>query len=534
MEITKEGNVRTRSLLVAVALAALTVGTAAAQDAKAILQAASAAIGADKVKTIEISGTGWVTAFGQFYSPLDAYPKFEVTTYTRTIDYDAQCSREEYVRRQGNYPARGGGGTPIQGEQRQISLVCGNYAWNLNGGTVVPMPAAADVRQLDILITPIGFIKAALAANPPATILDTRIRAGEQVTVVSFTALGKYRMNGVVDSKNQIRQVQTWIPNPVLGDTVYETIYGPLPATMGDYKDFGGVKYPPEGHFHQGSSRPSFNLTHDVLDITVSNVRANVTFPASAVPDAVRQATIPPVRVESQKVAEGVWLLGGGSHYSVLIEFSDFLAVVEAPLNEQRSLAVIAEAKKLAPNKPIRYLVNTHHHFDHMGGLRTYAAQGATIVTHQGNRDFYEKVVLDLAPRTLEPDRMSLAPLGNPVSIQGMLDYGLSIDTITHSKQKYSLSDGVRTLFVYPVQRLDHASTMLMAYLPKEKILINADLYSPPAPGTTPPAAPSQAMVALLENISFLKLDVAQHVPIHGRPGTNDEFLKIVGKAGTN
>jgi hypothetical protein len=70
---------------------------------------------------------------------------------------------------------------------------------------------------------------------------------------------------------------------------------------------------------------------------------------------------------------------------------------------------------------------------------------------------------------------------------------------------------------------------MLMAYLPKEKILINADLYSPPQPGAQPPA-PTAAMLTLYQNMRKLKLDVAQHVPIHGRVGTNDEFLKIVGK----
>ena len=68
-----------------------------------------------------------------------------------------------------------------------------------------------------------------------------------------------------------------------------------------------------------------------------------------------------------------------------------------------------------------------------------------------------------------------------------------------------------------------------MAYLPKEKILVNADLYTPPQPGAQP-APPTLAMRTLYQNMLKLKLDVAQHVPIHGRPGTNDEFLKIVGK----
>jgi glyoxylase-like metal-dependent hydrolase (beta-lactamase superfamily II) len=167
--------------------------------------------------------------------------------------------------------------------------------------------------------------------------------------------------------------------------------------------------------------------------------------------------------------------------------------------------------------------VNTHHHFDHAGGLRTYVAEGATIVTHQGNRDFYEKVFFSPAPRTLQPDRLfALNPdvVRNPV-----------FETLN---QKYVLSDGTRTMDIYPVQGLAHTTTMLLAYLPKEKFLVNADLYSPPAPGAQPPAVPSAAMVALNRNIQRLKLEVAQHVPIHGRVGTNEEFVKIVGRPATN
>lgn len=70
----------------------------------------------------------------------------------------------------------------------------------------------------------------------------------------------------------------------------------------------------------------------------------------------------------------------GGSHHSVLVEFRDFVTVVEPPLNDDRSQAVIAEVKRLVPAKPIRYVVNSHHHWDHSGGLRSYVAEGAGII----------------------------------------------------------------------------------------------------------------------------------------------------------
>jgi hypothetical protein len=99
--------------------------------------------------------------------------------------------------------------------------------------------------------------------------------------------------------------------------------------------------------------------------------------------------------------------------------------------------------------------------------------------------------------------------------------------------QKYVISDGTRTLDVHPVVGLNHASTMLVVHLPRERVLVNADLYSPPVPGAPPPM-PNPNMRALQQTIQRLRLDVAQHVPIHGRVGTHDEFVKIVGQPATN
>ena len=151
--------------------------------------------------------------------------------------------------------------------------------------------------------------------------------------------------------------------------------------------------------------------------------------------------------------------MGGTSHNSVAVEFKDFIAVVEAPLDEKRNLAVIEEIVKLIPNKPIRFLVNTHQHFDHIGGLRTYMHIGATIITHQKNWDFYNHDVLNYAPRTLEPDMIALWP---PTE----LAEGYQYETV---RENYRLSDGTREMHISYVQPLAHVEGMLMAYLPKER-----------------------------------------------------------------
>src|SRR3989442_10566497 len=168
----------TRKVCVVAALLALIVAmgdSSRAQDARSVIQAAMKAMGTANVKTVQYSGTGWNAAVGQSFSPAEDWPRFEVTRYARTIDYDAKFSREELTRRQGNNPPRGGGGTPLQGEQQQVAIVRGNYAWNMEGQNAVPQPgpymagiSIAEFRQLDILLTPHGFLKAALAGNPTA------------------------------------------------------------------------------------------------------------------------------------------------------------------------------------------------------------------------------------------------------------------------------------------------------------------------------------------------------------------------------
>jgi glyoxylase-like metal-dependent hydrolase (beta-lactamase superfamily II) len=508
-----------------VAVMALMVQAAAAQDAKAVLQAASTAMGAANLRTVQITGTGWNAAVGQSFSPEEDWPRFEVTRYVRTIDFENRSSREEFTRRQGNNPPRGGGGTPLQGEQQQVFLVNGNSAWNMNGTMAQPQPGlylagipVAEFRQLDILLTPHGFLKAAAQASNPTAISLTlgsptgAVTPNGRARLVQFTAMGKYRVVGTFDDQNLLAMVHTWVPNPVYGDMLYELRYT-------NYKDFGGVKYPTTLHIHQGD--PRLAVAHNSMEITLTNVQPNVAVPAMTVPDAVRTATAPPVRAESQKLADGVWLIAGGTHNSLAVDFRDFVTVIEAPLNEERSLAVLAEVSKLIPNKPIRYVVTTHHHFDHTGGLRTYMAQGATVVTHQANKEFLEDVLFNPAPRTLQPDRLST---------HYPWFAGNRIPAIEPVRQKYVVSDGVRTMDIYPVQGLAHAAGMVVAYLPTEKFLINADLYSPPAPGAQAPVV-NDSMRSYLENIRRLKLDVAQHVPIHGAPGPHSEFLRIVGAA---
>jgi glyoxylase-like metal-dependent hydrolase (beta-lactamase superfamily II) len=204
----------------------------------------------------------------------------------------------------------------------------------------------------------------------------------------------------------------------------------------------------------------------------------------------------------------------------VAVEFRDHVAVIEAPLNEERSLAVIEEVMSLAPNKPIRFIVTTHHHWDHLGGLRTYVHEGATVITHEGNRPYYQEV-LRARPWLLEPDRFSLYPPEE-------WSEGYIFETV---REKYILGDEARTVELHHVQGLNHVAGMLIAYFPKEKLVVEADLYTPPPPGDQSPRTPSASSRTFYENLQRLDLDVEIIVPIHGRPTSMSAFVEFVTRA---
>ncbi|MBI2187118.1 MAG: MBL fold metallo-hydrolase [Acidobacteria bacterium] len=524
-----------RKALLLAAVVALASDAGSAQDARAVLQAAAKAMGADQVRTIQYTATGWNALVGQSYNLNEDWPRFEVTSYTRVIDYGANASREDFTRRRGSYPMRGGG-APFDGDQRVVQVVSDGVAWNLQGEKPVPpgrlyleLAPHSDVRQLEIILSPHGFLKAAMAAKD-VRVLSTPIVGptndgltgnGRRATLVTFTALGKYKVVGTINDQNLVELTTTWIPTAVYGDTLYEVRHL-------DYEDFGGVKFPTRIHVHQGD--PVFNPAHNMMEIRVNNVQTNVAVPAMPVPEEIRKGpAAPPVRAEATKLADGVWLIAGGSHHSVAVEFNDHIAMIEAPLGEERSIAVLEATAKVIPNKPVRYIINTHHHFDHSSGLRTYVAMGSTLVTHRDNADFYEKVMFAPLPRTVMPDRLSqfypnFTASRRPVPIERV-------------NQKYVLSDGNQILELYPMLGSTHIGPMLLAYLPKQKILVNADMYTPPAPGAQVPSQAMQGVAALAQNIQRLRLDVATHATLHGNsPSPNEAFLKLaaMAKSGTN
>ena len=469
-----------------VALALLVPCTARAQDGRAGIEAVAAALGASGVKSIEYSASGTLFQFGQAQAPGQAWPRFNIKSVTRSINYETASQREDWVRTQALDPPRGGGVQPVRGEQRQVFVLGGEAAWTVTGDAAASTPIAVIERQTQLWITPHGVVKAALANN-----------ATKQGRTIAFTLPNRVPVKATVDAQNLIERVEVAIPSPVVGDV-------PLEVTYADYKDFGGVKFPAKIRQAAGG--------FPTLDLTVTDVKPNAAVEIT-VPDSVRQDANPSTRVATQMVADGVWYLTGGTHHSVLIEMKDHLVLVEAPLNDDRTLAVLKEARGLVPAKPLRYVVNSHHHFDHSGGLRAAAGEGLTVITHEVNRVYFERALA--APATVRADH--LAKSGKKGVVEGV-------------KDKRVLTDGARTVEIHHIAGVLHDDGLLMVYLPKEKLLVQADTFTPIPAGSQPPMPPSPFNVGLADNITRLGLAVDTHLPLHGRMVPMAELNRQIGK----
>lgn len=467
-------------------------GHVLAQDAGTLIETASAAMGVSQLRSVRFTATGSMNPTGQAYETGGAWPRFTVTKYSMAINYAVPAMRQELVRIDDARPPRGGGAggyspTTFQGGIRPIP---GDIIQNQN------IDGRTEAGALRVWLTPHGFLKGADANRASATVETV---GGKRT--IAFRAFDKYVVRGVLNAQNLVERVETTIDIDYTGDTPIDGLYS-------EYRDFGGVKFP----MHITQREGGFT----VLDLTVASVDPNnadaqrvgtETRPAPAQQNAAERLP------EPEKIAEGVWVLTPGIEGSVLVEFKDFVVIVEAPVGEVYSTAALARAAKMFPAKPIRYVVNTHHHADHAAGLRTYVAEGIPVITHVSHQRYYEQQILR-NPHSLRPDRLARSP--RPPSIETMTD-------------KRVISDGTMSLELHLMRDQPHSEGLVMAYLPAAKLLIQADAYHP-RPGAPPLPAPSPYTISLADNVRRLRLDVERVVHIHGGISPYRDVLAAAGQ----
>jgi glyoxylase-like metal-dependent hydrolase (beta-lactamase superfamily II) len=478
-----------RSIRLFALLAAALSGCAQPTPEQQVVDDAAAALGgreriqAVSVLTMEGEGTNW--NLGQDMTPEATGQTFTISDYRLVVDLAGDRSRVEQTRTP-NFPYFQG-----QAPQRLTAGHDGAIAYNVapNGTATRAADQVAMDRRAARLHHPLAIVRAAL--DPASKVTNARTEDNERLVDVT-TGLGRTFTLAIDAATGLPTGVVSMAYNTNLGDVAIETSFA-------DYQEIDGLKLPA-----RGTTKTDRHTTAEIRATrqAFGGEAAGLAAPAAAASAAAITGP-PPANVTAEEVAKGVWLLAGQSHHSVLVEFADHLTLIEAPQNDLRTLAVIAKARELRPDKPLTHLVSTHHHFDHSGGLRAAVSEGLTIVTHKANAAYYQEAVE--RPHTIVADALAKSP--KPLKIQ-------TVDG------ELILKDANMTVHLYHIAGNPHADTLLMAYFPRERILVEADVYSPAA-AVHPYAA------NLLENVRRLKLRVDRIVPIHGQIVPFSDLVKV-------
>ncbi len=460
------------SLALAIVVSGCAQLTPEQQRISDVTNAVGGATRLQSARTLSLEGEGRNFNLGQDMRPDATTQTFTVNGYKRVYDLASGRMRLEQTR------------TPdfafFQGPQpqRQIAGIDGDVAYNVgaNGNPTRMNAQITQERKADFYHHPLTILRAAL--DPAAKLSSLQTIGTEHVFDVAI-ANGQ-TVTLAIDMSGFPSWTSSKSYHPNLGDVT-------LTTTFGEYQDVGGLKLPA-------------HITTKVDDFTTTDLRltkqaidgdiGEVTAPAAAASAAVPTPAAPTVSAEP--IAPGVWFLAGQSHHSVLVEFSDHLMLIEAPQSEARTLAAIAKARELKPGKPLTQLVTTHHHFDHTAGLRAAIAEGLTVITHEGNKAWVETMAG--RQHTRQPDALAK----NPKNVK--------VETVAADRV---VKDATMEVALYHVAGNPHSDTMLMAYLPKARLLVEVDAFSP-GPGVQPYAA------NLIENITQRKLRVDRIVPLHG------------------
>ena len=475
--------------LVLLATAMITGCAQSPPEQQTINDAASALGGRDKilaVKTLILEGGGTNGNLGQDVTPEATSQMFTLTDYKRVVDVAAGRVRVEQTRTP-NF-------TFFQGQQaqKQVFGIDGDVAYNIAAdGTAARAPnAAANDRRMEIYHHPLTLVRAAL--DPNAKLSNPRTENSQNL--VDITTANNLKFTLAIDSSTKLpTRVVSMADNTNLGDVAVET-------TFADYQDAAGLRLPTL-LTTKTDKYPTAEIR--VAKQSIDGEAGDLAAPAAAASAAPIPGP-PPPNVTVQEVAKGIWHLAGQSHHSVVIEFSDHLTLIETPQNDVRALAVIAKARELRPNKPLTHVINSHHHFDHSGGLRAAVSEGLTIITQSAAAPYYKEAIS--RPHTIVPDALAKDP--KPLKIETVDD-------------EMVLKDDTMTVNLYHISGNPHADTLLMAYFPKERILVEADVFNPGAP-VSPYAA------NLMENIRKHKLQIDRIVPLHATIAPYADLVKVV------
>ena len=491
-----------RTLAVAALILAVSSANAGAQSASPVIAAASKAMGVDNLNSLTFSGTARNGAFGQSKAigdPMGRVNVTQITNYTRTINFGAPADPAALV-------SRATGPTQPPTVPGVPAPMPGVFNQNITGAQA----AGNWTQALNIWTTPWGFLKGAAANNATA-----RQQGNQQIVTFSPATIKSpsgqaYSVTGYINSQNLVTKVETRVDHAVAGDLLVEFEYS-------NYRNMNGVQVPTRIVQRQAGLE-TFDANITAATPNPANLAELLTPPpaagrggapagapaaapagaatgrgaAPAAPAAAQPAQAAAAPVE--KIGDGVFKIGG-NYTALAIDMGDHILVVESGQSDARGMAVMAAAKQAIPNKPIRFVVNSHPHFDHASGLAAAVAEGATILTHRNNEEVLERLLA--GPRTLTGDSLSKVTNRRTNVVEGVGDR----DVRKGSNGK-----------VVELHRVpnEHSDGMLAVYLPAEKVVWTADITI-----VNPTPAQLGVVRAAAEAIDKAKLDYSAWIPAH-------------------
>jgi len=325
---------------------------------------------------------------------------------------------------------------------------------------------------------------------------------GRPHDVVIFAAANGVLMNLFFDAKTHLlSKYENMVTDPVDGDVVQETVFN-------GYRAADGIMVPTGRQTRRGGDL--------IEDVKYTEVRFN-TRPADtafARPDGFEELpafTPPPIK--ETKLGEGVYLFESGAN-SLVVEFDTYVVVVEPYGGGRGPKPTINKAREMFPGKPVKYVVVTHHHDDHSGGLRSYVAEGVAVVTTPANQKYFERMAASTF--TMFPDDQTRAPR-KPV-----------FELVRGRKRVFT--DGKQTLEVIDIGPSPHAAEMLVAYLPKERLVFQGDLVNLPFSGKYMPTTVNDTTLHFYDWVTKSGLDVQRIAAVHGPATTLEDLRAAVEK----
>jgi glyoxylase-like metal-dependent hydrolase (beta-lactamase superfamily II) len=466
--------------------------------ARRVLDAAVDAIGGraavEGVKAVRIRLAGASTPRFQSATP---EPPYTPGRYQEETVLDLEQNRLAVVQTNTGAGFRGSARIVLNGSRGQTFDLLNRTATPIDAASAQQQQFAQYQRRLPSLI-----LRTALQREATLRYVGEDTVNGGASHVVTFVHVDGLQMALYVDAKtNLISKYELIYQDTVTGDDASEIYFD-------EYRKVGALLVPSTFLWKQAGevvAKWAYDVAFDpqIADATFEDKTDGFRVLAGNPAQAAQQR-----RVGVEKLGEGVYLvnnLGGGAYNVMAVEFADHVVAIEAPLGAQVGEQAIAEIKKAIPNKPVTHVAITHHHDDHSGGLRAFVADGAAVVTTPGNVSYVKSLV---ASKEL---RDALASSAKP----------LKLEPIENKKRVFS--DGTQTLELYDIGPNSHAREMLVAYLPKQRIVFQGDLFFSPFDGQ--PVGFAQKMTQeFAARIRALGLQVDKLAGVHGKVGSMNEL----------